>query len=1536
MFNRRRHLSISAANPNPDPSAATAAVQAFLSSRASSQSLSSSAAATALRTHVAPPKPVSEVQTKRTLRRQASISSNGSASDSRRGPQRRASSGSMTERTFRDTSPVGVGRGRIRGAPPVPTMPGTVPDPRRAAGLEPLQFSSPESKSAGRGVNTDRTEEHTPHAARISDLDPVVEREFDRMDDTGSVKISYPAKGLNSPKPAPTDGTKLTSGRRPGSPLAGTPSTARGLDSGEVANIHYSMRDAAERPVKRKKKAAAKEAVQGSYLGEGATGGGPRGTVVSKTECDGDADGTYQQRTAKQDEQPMLSTSSAATKAPRKKKKKKKIAPPVEPRESQNLGMEYPSSITSHSSDLDSIPEIVENTRRGQRSRKARAGGQLAKQPSTVREDREREEQEEQGGGKGLESSRWKPGAPSAENKQILQGRSEYPSLVTALPAPATTASPNKESEPGLHPNGHGGAHGNNLPSLSQSRTAHFSTMPLLSTDTDQMRHEPPPRAISPAKSAMKPSPSSRTGSPIGSLLGRGHGQKPGEASDENSLRSEDGEAGYPRGAYKGKKKARVSFDEESVVVGRAATPPTSPDSPVERKGWHSQDKGEARGEGISDQGIKPVPTLPTFDSVRSRRKRADGEEGIEKVTESVPGVSSASVSGSSIKNQMGASSDSALGAVIAHDLASKGAPAPSSSERIERGSSQSSPRQVDPLPPLVTSVEGTGWASDSEESIPDDDSIETYVLLESPSEGVPKLNINGKPPTSPDQDESSHVETGRANGNIPQLILVQPTPTLDETVDREEWLNIPGSFPTGTETETPEGQDARNIVERRATDPTLASLGISEPEPEEAAAYHRSGSPIVGEFGTGLSSHTQVRPEEESDSSGGSIYSDAAEDLSDLEGDGFGSIDAVVESPTVNKIVMLPIAATGLKTAASQTHRPLRPRTGDHAESSSEEDGNRAQIYQPGLRAQKKQQIERAAAPHAPQGTGTLGAQKPSAMKPQPMRVPLKSHRWTESESGYHLDPQAAGRKSPAPGADSVTASGIKKPVRDLATNSSSDNRLRSSMKGSTRTSVRAPPAHPPSANAPHHTEPQHPKGLLQKRHIQSSAPVQAIPLSAPAVGGVHRSMSESTTSHPSPPPVVPASPKKTGKRAALWRTLSNESDSDSGSSFKRRPRTTSGVVGLRKTMRSPPPEPGTPPTIGSGTRPLSPPAGSQRRPFSHGGTLRTTMRDPSARTPSLRSNSPERTRSPIRFSGFGKSSKQKASALQPTRSGFASRFSHSTRPAFRSRFADSSDEDEGVHIPLTPVRGIPRKSGASSRESTELSDSSDYDDNAVARSAPPIKSKRFLEGYGQASSHLRHSGSGRDLTTTARYHTETSKPDLQKTDKKRFTFGSLGRHKKDSTNKVRKSDIESAARRDTPLERSKLELQASKAIASASSPSGGPATVQKKMFRHLVDGDSWPLRRHHYSPKGDAGGVFAGGEAAEANTQGGLKSDGGGISESGGGKRTPSANAGGAYEGGGGEESEGESSVIVVVGRKGRRKRFPFLRRVFGLDEG
>jgi serine/arginine repetitive matrix protein 2 len=132
--------------------------------------------------------------------------------------------------------------------------------------------------------------------------------------------------------------------------------------------------------------------------------------------------------------------------------------------------------------------------------------------------------------------------------------------------------------------------------SISPARATRFSNAPLLSANT---MHEPPPRAVSPSKSALKPS-SIRTSSPSGSM------RQGFSDSDSKSLLSEDG---VPA---KKKKSVRISLGDSDVSTSQAR----NVSAPLLQKGqWSSND----------DAHMAPRPALPTFGSVRGRKDAKAG-----------------------------------------------------------------------------------------------------------------------------------------------------------------------------------------------------------------------------------------------------------------------------------------------------------------------------------------------------------------------------------------------------------------------------------------------------------------------------------------------------------------------------------------------------------------------------------------------------------------------------------------------------------------------------------------------------------------------------------------------------------------------------------------------------------------------------------------------------------------------------------------------------------------------------------------------
>ena len=1487
----------------PSAAASLAATQAFLANRASSGNLSNAAAAAALRSHTTTPTPVGQVQTKR-MQRRGSVSSNGSAPD-RPGLQRRGSSGSLTERTFRDTAtPVPKRPASAQGPytryeepPPVPALPKSYASPSlapqmgppRPASVEPPQrvSSPPPRLPGGRGASLDRgpgqfTNNKGGHKPRLSSLDTV--GEIERAGSRSSINFSRPMSPQNSSPTSPLAGGRV----KPQSTTQ--PTGESGLPNAVFNRITDSIQEPATAPVKKKKKIVGKSPAEGNQLALGTTSG-PQGSNLRTT--------PQQQSTVGIPTPPASDNGSSPGGNKASKPKKKKKATLVTGSQDQEAGEGFGNS---YPSDTDSVSSELSSTTDRARNYNTRAAGLLIKQPSIVREDREAEEQEDRRLPSKSKNGQVAPngtiGAMTSANISKVVSKDRQHNRTQSQPE--APRGPNRTSldVPG------GGRPG----SLSPVRAAHFSSQPEYETPGGT-RHQPPARSVSPAKSALKSSPSRGQSPTIGRPTGRRASLAPGEVSDTASNISEDGSRSVP----KKKKSVRVSFEDDSVTVGRAQSPPMSSDPQNKPKGrsWFDLVR-EKNQEGTvidSDQDsvIKPMPTLPSFGSIRDRHD----DPVLETTKEQKPSDDWAK---DTLRN-MDTSTDQIIGGIIAQNAAAK----------ANKDDAQTTPHSdpTEPLPPQVTSVEGSGYHSEDEAGLYNDERVITEEHSQDPRTAVPSIEL-------------------------------QPaTPAPEISGQGKEWLGMPGGFPhssEGTESKLSSLASTTPATEHASPVITPATVGIAEPEPEAAAQQHEPGVPHVGEVAEGLRSQIDAQSGEESDDTSVSIYSDAAEDPDDLDGDGFGSINAIVESPAtpiVPLVARSPPASPTVKppdekppvekvpSLKNPTRRSLARNESELSEPGSDEGWDRAQAYWSGLSQTKKLQLERAALPGAidepiiPNKT----MRGPDSVKKK-KKVPKK--KIPPPESNQSATPDIVKSASPQ-------ALPLKSSMRKSQSEPMQESQMRTSMRG-------GPPAKPGLKNSTQRTSmapAAEPKGTLQKKTRPVSA-VAMVDYNKPPIAHTRAASALGTST--SLTPVAPQAKEiKSVIRPSVFRN-----DSDSSSSFKKsRPSTPSaGKYTMKRTMRpsSMDARPQSPPVTGRNSS-----SATARRPFSSagpgsgGGGMRTSMRGSidsgkPARTSLRDSVDSKRPKSPSRF-GFGKSKTKPVESKSTSR--FSSRFGGSSddedyRPPPSSRFAGSSDEDEPAG--LTPVRGIPRRTDEG--DSTDLEDSSVENVPAspkarVNGTKPAVNTKP--EGAALASGSLRApSGDG---PTTAMGSGLQAKKAAEKENKKRSFFGVLGSRKKnDDPARVRKSDAESAARRDTPLERSKAErmLSAGPAntnervlapnsptappvpqttrpnLGSRSSTAASSPKTPKLQRRNTpkqtttANDISWPL------PQG-AGGIQS---APDSRPQ---TSDGPGVSGA-----TERPNVGRVQS-----EIGPPRTAPLVVGKAEKKKRFGVLRRAFGMHD-
>lgn len=315
--------------PNPplysataNPNATSAAASAFMSasSQKPDKALSSAAAAAALRARPHTPTNVGQVQTKRTIRRSTSISSAGSApvapaSRPTAQLERKGSSGSMTERTFRSPSPHrSTSNQATEEYPPVPQIPaGHRKSASTGIGMQPFRTASQKMKSGHpswytqpsgdtRNVRTADAPMRTSKPQQPTPQDATTSQRPDSRN--SSVNFSYPIGfRTQSPPASPTSShaPQFSSPppRRPASPprsnrasfssatsgksdrpMVYDPNSRRMVPKATVDNVEYYVKEAAGKQTRRRDDGTRRE---GSHLAKG-TVARVRGTTVDANE----------------------------------------------------------------------------------------------------------------------------------------------------------------------------------------------------------------------------------------------------------------------------------------------------------------------------------------------------------------------------------------------------------------------------------------------------------------------------------------------------------------------------------------------------------------------------------------------------------------------------------------------------------------------------------------------------------------------------------------------------------------------------------------------------------------------------------------------------------------------------------------------------------------------------------------------------------------------------------------------------------------------------------------------------------------------------------------------------------------------------------------------------------------------------------------------------------------------------------------------------------------------------------------------------
>lgn len=1252
----------------------------------------------------------------------------------------------------------------------------------------------------------------------------------DRPSSRGSVNFSLPTSIRRSSSAAQWMLTPRQSSQAlNGNELVFDPNTRTLRTRADMLFYEQGIREASQKPVKRKKSL---RQGQGSHFSEGSVGGRLKGTALDSVQRQ-----NVHERQVQQATQGILSE-------------------------------EFPRSqrvASPRNSIRDSSDNESEASERTSKYNNRAGSQQLSNKPSMVREERQREEDEDdsvkvlgrQAALRKLESAnrddrhispsplpRSKSGKARKQAGDIgSQVKQDQPQKEAAavrvtqveaapesIPAPAQKPAPVQETAPkpeaptALAPLDTATKAGrmeiqavDRAHSLSPTR-AHFLATPS-PVSQFSIRHEPPARSISPRKSALKPSPSPRGPSPMGyTPTGWTAAPSSGDVSDASTNQSE--ERIVPK-----KKSVRVSFDERNnVVVGE------EPEVAEARRTWTS---GYIRGnkatspiEDGPDEIMGPRPILPSFGSVRKKEPRDLEDRPLVKPV-GLQGPSPAiSPSNSGSEYFAGQSSDHAVGSLLHRERSLRTAPSVSNSN--------------DPLPPEVTSVEGSGYVSDSGSSthsfvvgkavavplaVKDGDVPKTVEAggkpsfiedlgvipeVETPGDDAVRERLEEFPTELRQDDVAAHDSKTNGNGNAPTLTVTQPTPLPEQ---REFQPQIPG----GLNDNTREPAYAKEIPLR-----------------DYIAGKEVAGGPVAVH---NILDDRPVTADAES-SDGDSIYSDAAEELSD-GGDGFMSLDAVLG---------------GKEPSGRTTETPKAPGSG--------EGWDESQRFWSGLSADKRRQMEVEALLENDEEREDSEDEVPD-LKPLKQAFVAKAQTARKEKQQakksavdavdrtYQITP---GAKAGPDGVPSMrTSLRAPKPRQE-------EGHMRMSMRDNAGGSMRS--------NASGRSR--------ERKKLQAGGAAAAMKANAPK---------------PAPAPT----PKPTLRRSA-----SVESDSSfvrdrprkDGFQMKRSMR--GSFSREAPTLRGPGPINATPAQSSRfSIRSLSP---SSRR-LSVSSTTRPT--------PSLRAAVDEPPKSPRRL--FSRTKAAPApKAFKPS-----SRFADSSdeedaRPAttFSSRFADSSDEEDDATPPpvVSSVRRpqslkpIPRSSAADG-DSSDLPDS---DDSSPFRGAPGVNAAAVR----MARANFQSGGNA----------TEISAADFREVPRKKGGLMSILRRKKpEQSGRIQRTEWgESAARRDTPLERTKADLEIVKSrdasVRAAQSP-----RLQKR---------AGPSRTASWQAAPPVGAQADERPATSDGVADGWKADGEGVGV---------VNGAAASRPGVLRRNNTVGSV-EIFGAEGKKKKFGRLRRLFG----
>ncbi|KAF4124687.1 Conserved hypothetical, protein [Geosmithia morbida] len=1055
---RNRPTPIPLTRETADPNAATAAASAFMRRDPSvSQQLSSAAAAAALRARPTIPTNVAEVQTKRTAShnggsRRPSPSLRGRSRERGRGhageaqsvdasPRRSPSAGSMSERTFRRSPSPGrpVPPSRDQNVPPVPTLSDDagrydddddnnnnhsrqaqartqpVTSNNRAPGhqrnkTEPIHLQTQNFRTASQklrdgsqaswfGAASTRASAPAPAPAPASARaapDAAVTprtRVSASADDaarpvspSASINFSLPRARMSSPAPSSASADQA---------LVYDANSRRMIPRAEALFRSQSVRDAAERPVRRSGRGDA-VSQSGSHLTRGTMSRTQVSPATAATAATAAAAAAATAVPAVVDGDAVTGNTYPAPPAP---------AP-------------EPEAEAEAEAEAEQQPQQPQHTMQ-EEGQQAPTGRDITTPVDELDESRQRQRHRAE-----------EPAVPS-EQKQ------EQPP-----PPPPPPREPTQQlnviEEPGRPT-----ARSHRVSSVSPVRSAHFAP----SADQLLVRHEPPSRSLSPRKSALKNSGGARGASPSD------------DSSDASSYRPSPNPT---RDDKARKKSARVSFNDEGTAVpgepvestAERAAAAVEPKAASQRRSWYgllgrrnnapsptsSTTNDDGTGEAI---GMTPRPALPLFGSVRDKkpREQPDSERPLVRPSGRLWSASSQSPPSPpplpaplpQTQTQIPtpppeAATDSAIGGVIA--AAAAAATAQDSSKNEANIS-----RTREPLPPVVTSIEGTGYDSSSVEGsdLEEEDADLPDVPGKLEGDGANVATAATTTADAPDLPGQQIVEQHAKRG-IPSISIVEPTPPA-----RDEEME-------------------------------------DSPENDETTTPPRDGT---------LMSDIQEEEDESSDDS--AMYSDAYEDMSEADEGGFLSLDAVLTAPVASETKTTANAQVRVQDG---TAAPVAPSSGaddgndankrEQAQAqaqaqASPDDWDHAKAYWRSLTVEKRRQLEREALEDA----GEDGDQEDFASSQQSRKTKKK----TTTTTNHHHPALPAAPVDYRSDSSIDTAPKLRKTLRGSQPDSGAAQKQQPAVN--MRRTLRSPPPNTQGAPPPRQQAPSNNDG---HRRIHSS----------------------------------------------------------------------------------------------------------------------------------------------------------------------------------------------------------------------------------------------------------------------------------------------------------------------------------------------------------------------------------------------------------------------------------------------------------------